>query len=160
MSSARVHSAQSSAPPSARKVAAPDMSHRPPSEQAVIQALQAVAKYPESRDFVETISRRLPGLQTLIDTPTQLEGCLTPTREPVPSTSAATRALSPVSDEELGRKRASPHELSGTAGANDSPKSRPLLTEDMVFYGLWLFRNLLKWVPRNARDANVNERGP
>ena len=56
MSSANVHSAQSSGPPSTRKLAAPDMSHRTPSEQAVIQALQAVANYPESRDFVETIS--------------------------------------------------------------------------------------------------------
>ena len=56
MSSARVQSAQSSAPPSARSVAAPDMSHRTPCEQAVIQALQAVANYPESRDFVETVS--------------------------------------------------------------------------------------------------------
>ena len=71
------------------------------------------------------MSRRLPGLQTLIDTPTQPEGCLTTTREPTPSTSATTRSLSPVSDEELGRKRASAHELSGTAGANNSPTSRP-----------------------------------
>ena len=78
------------------------MSHRTPSEQAVIQALQAVANYPESRDFVETIYRRLPGLQTLIDTPTQLEGCLTTTREPVPNTSAATRALSPVLTQNAG----------------------------------------------------------
>ena len=48
------------APPSTRNTAAPDMSHRTPSEQAVIQALQAVANYAESR-----------GNQRLIDTPTQ-----------------------------------------------------------------------------------------
>ena len=58
MSSARVQSVQSSAPPSMRSgVTAPDMSHMTPSEQAVIQALQAVANYPESRDFVETNAR-------------------------------------------------------------------------------------------------------
>ena len=50
MSSARAQSVQSSAPPSMHSgVTAPDMSHRTPSEQAVIQALQAVANYPESR---------------------------------------------------------------------------------------------------------------
>ena len=55
-----------------------------------------------------------------------MSSCLTTTREPVPSTSAATtRALSPVSDEELRCKPASPHELSVTAGTNDSPTSRP-----------------------------------
>ena len=79
MSSARVHSAQSSAPHSTRNVATPNMSHRKPSEQAVIQALPAVANYPESRYFVETMSRRLPGLQALTDTPTHPEGCLTAT---------------------------------------------------------------------------------
>ena len=69
MSSARVQSIQSSAPSSTRhSVTAPDMSHRTPSEQAVTQALQAVANYPESRDFVETFSRQMPGLQTLLRT--------------------------------------------------------------------------------------------
>ena len=49
MSSARVQSVQYTAPPSTRhSVTAPDMSHRTPSEKAVIQALQ------QSRDFVET----------------------------------------------------------------------------------------------------------
>ena len=56
-SSARVQSVQSSAPPSMRSgVTAPDMSRWTPSEQAAIQALQAVANYPESRDFVETVA--------------------------------------------------------------------------------------------------------
>ena len=140
MSSARVQSAQSSAPSSARNsVTAPDMSHRTPSEQAVIQALQVVANYPESRDFLETVSRRLSGLQSLLDAPVQLEGCLITRgnkgRSPnpnTPSTSATTpRApspipgLSPVSDEELGRKRASPLELSRSASTRDRPTSRP-----------------------------------
>ena len=142
MSSARVHSVQSSAPPSMRSgVTAPDMSHRTPSEQAVIQALQAVANYPESRDFVETVSRQMPGLQNLLGSrgQQQQEGCLTtregqgPSTDPFTPGTSATRnrapspipGLSPVSDEELGRKRASPHELAQSVGNNDSPTSRP-----------------------------------
>ena len=50
------------------------------------------------------------------------------TEGPGPST-AAPRALSLVSthisDEEIGRKRVSPHELSGAVSANESPSSRP-----------------------------------
>ena len=131
-SCARVHSAQSSVPPSARCVAAPYLSHRTPSEQAVIQALQAVANYPKSRDFVEKSSRRLQGLQFLPDTPAQLEGCRNTRRHQGPDTSAAApRAtspipgLSPVSDEELGHKLTSSHELPGVAGTNESPTSCP-----------------------------------
>ena len=108
---ARVQSVQSSAPLSARSsITAPDMSHRTPSEQAVIQALQAVANYPESREFVKTMSKQLPGLQNLLEAP----GPSTSSNTPGPSTTR-TRApspisgLSPVSDEELGRKRTSPH---------------------------------------------------
>ena len=140
MSSARVQSVKSSAPPSMRSgVTAPDMSHRTPSEQAVIQALQAVAKYPESRDFVETVWRQMPGLQNLLGSRGQQEGCLTtregqgPSTDPLTPSAGATRnrapspipGLSPVSDEELGRKRASPHELAQGIGNNDSPTSRP-----------------------------------
>ena len=43
------------------------MANRTPSEQAVIHDLQAVANYPESRGFVETVIRTLPGLQILLD---------------------------------------------------------------------------------------------
>ena len=76
-SSARVQSAQSSAPSSTRHgITAPDMSHRVPSEQTVIQALQAVANYPESRVFAETVSRQMPGLQNLLGATRQPEGCL------------------------------------------------------------------------------------
>ena len=140
MSSARVQSVQSSAPPSMRSgVTATDMSHRTPSEQAVIQALQAVANYPDSRDFVETVSRQMPGLQNLLGRRGQQEGCLTtregrgPSTDPLTPSTSATRnrapspisGLSPVSDEEIGRKRASPHELAQSVGNNDSPVSRP-----------------------------------
>ena len=65
---ARVQSVQSSAPSSARSgITGPEMSHRTPSEQAVIQALQAVANYPESREFVKTMTEQLPGLQNLLE---------------------------------------------------------------------------------------------
>ena len=108
------------------------MSRRTTSELAVIPTLQAVANYPEPRDFVETVSRRLPRLQALIDTPGQLEGCQTTKEKQGPGTSTTTpRApspipgLSPVSDEESGRKRASSHELPGVASTNDSPTSCP-----------------------------------
>ena len=140
ISSARVESVQSSAPPSARhSITAPDMPHRTNSEQAVIQALQAVANYPEPRDFVETVSRQMPGLQNLLGATGQPEGCLV-TREsqsqnsnPTTPGTSATRhrapspipGLSPVSDEELGRKRAPPHELAQSASNSDSPTSPP-----------------------------------
>ena len=44
---------------------APNLMNKTPSDQAVIQALQAVANYPEYRDFVESMSGSRPGLQTL-----------------------------------------------------------------------------------------------
>ena len=67
---AREQSVQSSAPSSAcSSITAPDMPHRTPSEQAVIQARQAVANYPESREFVKTMSKKLPGLQNLLEAP-------------------------------------------------------------------------------------------
>ena len=115
------------------------MSHRTPSEQAVIQALQAVANNPESEDFVETVSRQVPGLKNLLGTTEQPGGCLV-TREKhglstnptTPSTSTTRHrapspipGLSPVSDEELGRKRASSHELTQSASNSDGPTSRP-----------------------------------
>ena len=115
------------------------MSHRTPIEQAVIQALQAVANYPESRDFVETVSVQMPDLQNLLGATGQPEGCLVTrgsqgqsTNPTTPGTSATRHrapspipGLSPVSAEELGRKRASPHELAQSASNSDSPTSRP-----------------------------------
>ena len=125
---ARVRSVQSSAPSSARSsITAQDMSQRTPSEQAVIQALQAMANYPESREIVKTMSKQLPDLQNLLEAP----GPSTSSKTPGPSTTR-TRApspisgLSPVSDEELGRKRTSPHGQSPTVSTTDCPTSRPL----------------------------------
>ena len=84
---------------------------------------------------METVSRQMPGLQNLLGTRGQHEGCLT-TREgqgsstdpSTPGTSATRNrvpspipGLSPVSDEELDRKRASAHELTQSVGNSDSP---------------------------------------
>ena len=98
----------------------------------MIQALQAVASYPESRDFLLTVSRTLPGLQKLLDVPLQPDGQNSfASQGPRPST-ADPSALSPVStrlpisDEEPGRKRTSPHEVMGPMSTNDSPTSRLL----------------------------------
>ena len=81
------------------------MTNRTASEQAVIQALQAVANSLEFRDYVETVSRPLPGLQTLFGTPVQPECCMLANQGPVSSTAAPRAlslisALSPISDEE------------------------------------------------------------
>ena len=124
-SSARSQATQSSARSSAGLLVAPNMANKARSEQAVIQALQAVAKYPESRDFVESMTSNLPGCKYC---------CLSTRTNQDPRPKAATeRALSPISmlspnsDEEPGRKTGSPHELCGAASTNDSPTSHPPL---------------------------------
>ena len=40
----------------------PDLTGRSTGEQAVIVALQAVANYPNSSDFVRAVEQRIPGL--------------------------------------------------------------------------------------------------
>ena len=128
VSCAIVQSTRSSAPFSARPLVASNMANRTPSEQTVSQALQAVANFAKSGDFVESMLRSLPGLQTLLDVPLQPEGCMFGSQGPGASI-APQRALSPVStkslnsDEKPGRKRFAPHELPGAMTANDSPTS-------------------------------------
>ena len=66
-------------------------------------------------------------------TPTRMQSDNAPNPTAEVSSTSATRnrapspipGLSPVSDEELVRKRASPHELAQSVGNNDSPTSRP-----------------------------------
>ena len=118
VSSARLQSAQSSAQPSDQPLVAPNMANRTPSEQAVVQDLQAVANYPESRDFVETVSRTLSGLQTLLDVPLQPKSCMSSRQSPGPRTAAPgalppVSTLSPISEEAPGRETTSPYELAG-----------------------------------------------
>ena len=48
-------------------------------EQAVIVALQAVANYPNSSDFVRAVEQRIPGLANYLQAAAQPLGCETPT---------------------------------------------------------------------------------
>ena len=53
----------------------PDLTGRSTGEQAVIVALQAVANYPNSSDFVRAVEQRIPGLATYLQAAAQLSGC-------------------------------------------------------------------------------------
>ena len=56
----------------------PDLTGRTPGEQAVIVALQAVANYPESSDFVRAVQQRVPGLAAYLQAAAQPSGCESP----------------------------------------------------------------------------------
>ena len=53
----------------------PELTGRSTSEQAVIVALQAVANYPNSSDFVRAVEQRIPGLATYLQAAVQPSGC-------------------------------------------------------------------------------------
>ena len=53
----------------------PDLTGRSTGEQAVIVALQAVANYPNSSDFVRAVEQRIPGLATYLQAAAQPSGC-------------------------------------------------------------------------------------
>ena len=107
---------------------------RSASEQAVIVALQAVANYPNSSDFVRAVEQRIPGLAHYLQAAAQPSGCVTPPTtlaEAVsmeaettagPSTSAMTYPR-----EETGRKRLTEENIVATRhdSVTDSPTSRP-----------------------------------
>ena len=91
----------------------PELTGRSTSEQAVIVALQAVANYPNSTDFVRAVEQRIPGLATYLQAAAQPAGCDPPAplvetasmdmeivAGPSNSASAATGTR-----EEAGRKR-------------------------------------------------------
>ena len=91
----------------------PELTGRSTSEQAVIVALQAVANYPNSSDFVRAVEQRIPGLATYLQAAVQPSGCDPPAplvetasmdveiaAGPSNSASAATGTR-----EEAGRKR-------------------------------------------------------
>ena len=101
------------------------MSNSTPVEQAVIAELPAVTNYPESRDFVQSISRTLHELQTLFETPVQSESCMLATSKSQAHCTLVDRALSPLSDEYSGRKQASTHEESGVPGQKEGSSSSP-----------------------------------
>ena len=88
-------------------------------EQAVIVALQAVANYPNSSDFVRAVEQRNPGLANYLQAAAQPSGCETPTTlaetasmdtetiaGPSSSTTAApSGSIATGPREEAGRKR-------------------------------------------------------
>ena len=53
----------------------PALTGRSTGEQAVIVALQAVANYPNSSDFVRAVEQRIPGLATYLQAAAQPSGC-------------------------------------------------------------------------------------
>ena len=113
----------------------PELTGRSTSEQAVIVALQAVANYPNSSDFVRAVEQRIPGLATYLQAAVQPSGCDPPAplvetasmdveiaAGPSNSASAATG-----SREEAGRKRLTEETASVTpaSSVNENPTSRP-----------------------------------
>ena len=113
----------------------PDLTGRSTGEQSVIVALQAVANYPNSSDFVRAVEQRIPGLATYLQTAAQPSGCDPPAplvetasmdveiaAGPSNSAGAATGAR-----EEAGRKRLTEETASvAPAGSvTESPTSRP-----------------------------------
>ena len=113
----------------------PELIGRSTSEQAVIVALQAVANYPDSSDFVRAVEQRIPGLTTYLKAAAPPAGCDPPAplvetasmdMEIVagPSNSATTAS---GTRDEAGRKRLTEETTSiAPAGSvTESPTSRP-----------------------------------
>ena len=113
----------------------PELIGRSTGEQAVIVALQAVANYPNSADFVRAVEQRIPGLATYLQAASQPTGCDPPAplvetasmdveiaAGPSNSASAATGAR-----EEVGRKRLTEETASAAPAGSvtESPTSRP-----------------------------------
>ena len=121
----------------------PELTGRSTSEQAVIVALQAVANYPNSSDFVRAVEQRIPGLATYLQAAVQPSGCDPPAplvetasmdveiaAGPSNSASAATGTR-----EEAGRKRLTEETASVTPASSvtESPTSRPLPTSALMY---------------------------
>ena len=113
----------------------PELMGRSTSEQAVIVALQAVANYPNSTDFVRAVEQRIPGLATYLQAAAQPAGCDPPAplvetaymdMEIVAGPSNSASAASGTR-EEAGRKRLTEETVSITPAGSvtESPTSRP-----------------------------------
>ena len=113
----------------------PELTGRSTSEQAVIVALQAVANYPNSTDFVRAVEQRIPGLATYLQAAAQPAGCDPPAplvetasmdMEIVAGPSNSASAASGTR-EEAGRKRLTEETVSVTPAGSvtESPASRP-----------------------------------
>ena len=111
----------------------PDLTGRSTGEQAVIVALQAVANYPNSSDFVRALEQRIPGLATYLQAAAQPSGCNPPTSlvetasmdVEVPAGPSGSAAAG--SREEAGRKRLTVEDaaIAHTSLVTESPTSRP-----------------------------------
>ena len=110
-------------------------------EQAVIVALQAVANYPNSSDFVRAVEQRIPGLANYLQAAVQPSGCETSITladtasmdtETIAGPSGRTTAVPSGSTttgprEEAGRKRVTEESAAAapTGSVTESPTSRP-----------------------------------
>ena len=110
-------------------------------EQAVIVALQAVANYPNSSDFVRAVEQRIPGLANYLQAAAQPLGCEAPTilaetasmdTETIAGPSSSTTAAPSGSTatgprEKTGRKRVTGESAASapTGSVTESPTSRP-----------------------------------
>ena len=110
-------------------------------EQAVIVALQAVANYPNSSDFVRAVKQRIPGLANYLQAAAQPLGCETPTTltdtapmdaetiaGPSGSTTAGPNGSTTTGPrEEAGRKRVTGESATAapTGSVTKNPTSRP-----------------------------------
>ena len=112
----------------------PELTGRSTSEQAVIVALQAVANYPNSSDFVRAVEQRIPGLATYLQAAVQPSGCDPPA--PLVETASmdveiaagpSNSASAATGTREAGRKRLTEETASVTPASSvtESPTSRP-----------------------------------
>ena len=99
----------------------------------MIVALQAVANYPESSDFVRAVRQRVPGLAAYLQATAQASGCESPTTSirvspmEAEATAVTDEATTTSSNDEVGRKRVT-QEITTPLSANsitESPTSRP-----------------------------------
>ena len=103
----------------------PDLTGKSTAEQAVITALQAVANYPDTNDFVNTVQQRIPGLAALLQLrqePSSNEPV--PPVETTPSPRDESQLVAGPSDE--SRKRSQRGQAAAlTPMETDSPTSHP-----------------------------------
>ena len=98
----------------------PDLTGRSTGEQAVIVALQAVANYPNSSDFVRAVWQRIPGLATYLQAAAQPSGC----DPPAPLIETASMDVE-IAAGPSNSASATPGALVKKPGGNDSPKKLP-----------------------------------
>ena len=111
----------------------PDLTGRSTGEQAVIVALQAVANYLISSDFVRAVEQRIPGLATYLQAAAQPSGCDPPAilvetasmDAEIPAGPSGSAMAGPR--EETGRKRLTGENaaVAHTSSVTESPTSRP-----------------------------------